>query len=663
MTSGVGSGHIIVSDLNLDGVTEVVSCDSVYAFALNRTAYGDYSPTWYSYGIPCNWVAAGDRDGDGIQEIYVGTLGSNSKVSIFRGDTFEQVGTFFLQDGGSLADLAIADVDSDGSQEIVVVHADATLVYDAHTFELEWRAVDKGGSQVAIGDVDGDPEPEIVVNDNPAHVLSAVTRTEEWSYPGGFGINMGVGDIDDDGIDEIVYGKASSDIYAIEGDSQAVKWHFESPSYPYQVAVADTDGDGVDEVLVGDEHGVTGYLGGDGTELWSIHDPLRGIMGIGVGDADNDGVNEVVWGSGSATSQVDRLYIGDWLTESVEWGSDGLIGPLHVDAADVDKDGQVEIIMASFSTDLAGGTLRIYDGQTYEPEWSTPISNEYYNISHLAVGQLDADPALEIMVAGINWYRTRVKVYDGITHAVQWTSAELADDAPRALLVMNLDADPVEEFVIGLADKRVQVFNGATPLIQWDSGTLDGNIQDVSAGDLDGDLVLELAILTDQSFYIFEAGTWTEKLHQALIDGQALTVANGDLSGAGELLVISGSSGSGHQIQAWDGLSYELLWQRSLGIGFVNGIAATDLDGDGDQEFVVVGTPLLINSQISTTYWVEYQNDDSWSGMKEMAQADLDGDGQGELIFAGYACIRVGQIILSPLTIYAHYFPILMRNQ
>jgi len=708
ISDGVGPSNIVVTDLDQDGVTDIVACSGGSVYVLNQGAGGDYGTVWYSEQLGCGKVAVGDRDDDGIQEIYVGTSSwsrgyelfqqmqprhltanlfyedyvweqlanslnsaASSKVYIFRGDNFQKVGMLSLPDSTGVADIGVADIDNDGSKEIVIVRSDATLVYDANTLTLEWQAAGKGGNKLGIGDIDGDSQPEIVVNGNPAHILNAILKIEEWAYSGGFGIDMGVADVDGDNIAEIAYitgsGYSNSDIYVFEADTLTTKWHV-GPIFGLNVvAVGDTDGNGSSEVLTGSGQwgSVTGYRGSDGTQLWSIPNPEHGVFGIGVGDADNDGTNEVVWGAGLTSTGKDALCIGDWESESVEWTSDDLDGPLYVAAGDIDNDGQVEIVMASRSTTSGydGGTIRVYNGTNHQLEWSTLVSSSYYDLYQVAIGQLDADAALEIVVGGDNWYDTRLQVYDGISQTMEWQSAVLASGAPRALLVHNLDADPTDEIVVGLSNQHVQIFNGATSVIQWDSGGLDGAIKDVSVGDLDGDSVLELAILTSQSVYVFEVGTWTQKLHKALGNGTQLVIANANLSGAGELLIVT--SGSGSTLQAWTGTSYEQIWQRYLGDVTVNDITTADLDGDGDEEFIMVGPNLLlIGSQIIlSSYWPEYQSDGSWGSINGAVFADIDNDGQGELAFGSSSLIQINEIISSPLTISMTYLPVVARSQ
>lgn len=81
--------------------------------------------------------------------------------------------------------------------------------------------------------------------------------------------------------------------------------------------------------------------------------------------------------------------------------------------ADVDADGRLEIVGEIQMTDWAESRLTILDFDTGTVKWLGPALP--YNV---AVSQLDDDPALELVIAGIPG-----QIIDGKTHAVEWTYA------------------------------------------------------------------------------------------------------------------------------------------------------------------------------------------------------------------------------------------------
>lgn len=664
----VGLAGIEVADMNEDGIAEIASCSNGYAYILNETLPDTYDTIWYSENIGCAFLSLGDRNSDGIEELYVAT--QDGKVLIFDGDDFQMVGTFNLPSNLPASDIKVANVDGDSAQEIIISRSDTTLVYNANTYSKEWQADDFGGSELGIGNIDNDSDIEIVVNNNPAHVLNATLKTQEWAYSGGFGYSMDVGDVDDDGLAEIAY--IGTGVYVFDGDSMAIKWHQDIWG-PVIVRVADVDEDGISEVITGDQQwgNISGYQGSNGTNLWKIPNPEHGVSGIGTGDTNNDGTDEILWGAGLSSTGKDGLFIGSWVSETVQWESDDLDGPLFVTTGDLDNDGSEEIVMATFSTTSGydGGTLRVYDGPTHLLEWSTVINGSFYNIDHLIVGQLDADAALEILVGGNNWYDTRLQVYDGLTLTLEWESPEMGSGSPQDLAVMNIDADPVEEIIIALDAQNVQVLNGASAIIQWDSGSLDGPIRDVALGNLDGNANLDLAVITDLSVYVFEVGTWTQKLHKALGNGTGMNasvaIANEDLTGPGELLLFTSDYGEDSIFQALQGVTYVPLWEKSLGnIGF-NEIAVGDFDSDGIQEFALLGNTWNDNGG-GTLFWVgsasypmfwEYKLDGEWGFITGLSLSDVDNDDQTELLFGSSSLIQINEIITSSVQIQNIYLP------
>ncbi len=504
ISDGVGPANILVLDLNKDGKTDVASCSNGYAYVLNHTGGNQYETTWYSEYVGCRKITSGDRDANGYRELYIATDGG--RVVIYDSRNYKQIGDLALPMEFIANDLKIADVDSDGKQEIVLVNEKFSLVYDAVTYNLEWTAAGMGGTQVAIGNLDSDADLEIVVNGSTGHVLNAKTKAQEWGYSGGFGFNMDIGDVDGDKRAEIAFCNNWYDLIVLDGDTKVIKWQKNDLDDLDAMSVADVDGDGKYDIVIGNGQwgSVTGYRGTDGTKLWSIGNPEHGVSGIGVGDANNDGTNEILFGAGLSSSGKDVLIAGSWKDQSVQWVSEDLDGPFHVAAGDLDLDGRGEIVMASYGSDsdYQGGILKVYDGNTHRIEWSTTIDTNYLKINQVAVGQLDSDPALEILISSDQWGEPRLQVYDGINKNVEWTGSNLGG-SPSGIKVMNIDGDSVDEIVVAIGDSHVQVLNGASSVIEWDSGSVDGLIQDIALGFLNGDSVLDLAILTSTKIYIY----------------------------------------------------------------------------------------------------------------------------------------------------------------
>lgn len=121
-------------------------------------------------------VAAGDVDGDGIDEIITGTVTGAPHVRALKTDGRE-VASFYAYsptfDGGVY--VAAADVDGDGKDEIItgpgpggaphvrVLKADGTQVAGFYAYDSTFT----GGIDVAGGDVTGDTKAEIVTAPGP----------------------------------------------------------------------------------------------------------------------------------------------------------------------------------------------------------------------------------------------------------------------------------------------------------------------------------------------------------------------------------------------------------------------------------------------------------------------------------------------------------------
>lgn len=347
-----------------------------------------------------------DDDGDGVYGsdgdmpavvtvTYAAATGI-AKASVIRamaGDGSKELFSIAGQSIAGLSGLAIANIDDEPAPEIVAITTSLTLRAFEHDGTLKWTsppyvAADCNGiypigGTPAIGDMDGDGSPEIVVG----RVIYNSDGTLRGK--GKFGTGQGVygcasfpADIDGDGVQEVIVGTA---IYNPDG---VELWSNKLPDgYP---AVADFDGDGGAEIVVaapgkvrlqtaaggvlwdvvnpggvggpptiadydGDgepEIGIAGktayvVFDGDGTVLWKMPttDASSATTGSAVYDFEGDGVADVVY----ADEHTVWVFSGSDGAVKLEYEhSSGTIIEYPI-VVDVDNDGEVEIVVGENS--------------------------------------------------------------------------------------------------------------------------------------------------------------------------------------------------------------------------------------------------------------------------------------------------------------------------
>lgn len=281
-------GHLAVADIDGDGLIEIIAPKSgggVIVFEHDGTF------KWQS-PVPTNNINSGgpavaDLDGDGVPEIIVGNTALNAN------------GTLRWQGTGVSGPLpAVADLDMDGIPEVI----SGAAAY-RNNGQLWWQnsTIGQGnGAYVAIGNLDADPFPEIVVvNFGKIWVLEH-DGTIKWgpvSIPGGGnGGPPTIADMNGDGVPEI--GVAGAIRYVVLRADGSILW--QSPTQDQSSSstgssVFDFDGDGTAEVVYADERFLRVYNGKTGAVVFATPNTNGTLTELPViADVDGDNHADIV---------------------------------------------------------------------------------------------------------------------------------------------------------------------------------------------------------------------------------------------------------------------------------------------------------------------------------------------------------------------------------
>ncbi len=364
----------------------------------------------YGAGGGClSLPVVGDLDGDGLPEIVMNLtdlFGGAGDLVALHGDGSGVLWSVSASLGYG-SPPALADLDDDGSPEIVVVREYSSslfgdgeysaVLYDADGNEV-WESEHVTGadfdyaSAPAISDMDHDGSPEIVIG------RTILTADGEF---------RGVGEL----------GRGSygiTDVFGIVISEASVP------------AIADLDLDGQEEVIVGNA-----MYDADGNAVWS--DPSGDDAMIAVANLDSDPEGEVVAISWNTVRALDT-------DGTLMWGPDTLPSANIVSTpaiADLDLDGMPEIVVAGGN----GLTVLNHDGSLL---WQASVTDES-GATGASIFDFEGDGLPEVVYID----EVEMIAYDGATGAVKFYSTEHASntmfDYP---VIADVDGDDEAEIVV-----------------------------------------------------------------------------------------------------------------------------------------------------------------------------------------------------------------------
>jgi len=621
----------------------------------------------------------GDVNGDGYDDVAIAFAGPDQVDSFVELWLGSPTGLGAVPDavlegpvgvGGFGEQLAAADVDRDGFDDLIVVtprtEGGQVEVFRGSAAGLRGPRVVARGSDtnavagpVSVGDHDGDGHADLLVavEGTAAAYLLRGDGTGRFAArpveaPSDHSHLPAFADLDGDGRDEVVL--AGPSLWVHGGGSGAMGPALEVPVSaghfePVDVAGPyDVDGDGLDDLVFAGAYSLVTLLGdASGTPLASVHEPagstFEELLGpipfleVDLGDVDGDGatdyVSESYWGLGARVT-----YGGTDPSDATFWS--GLAGSVLYapsNAGDVDGDG-IDDVRGSTGQVFLGSPTGLTDVSVSVP-LSPPVGLE-----------LDADgngvPDTVDWEDGLAWYRDReadgapdvfLPAPQGVTRAELAVGDADGDGHDDVFILATDDPDGVLYWVPGTSS------GPAGPVVLPDGAYGD---DPVMCADSDGDGRCELLLRRDDGSYVTLPGTASGPGAAAPLDGLDFVQDGRDYNGDGIVDLIGwsdlGSVAMYGGPSGWVGASTTVFSElgrgpRSLG----------DVDGDGFEDVVVYAQLPMDRSEVRVHYGsnagLELVPSTVLAGSTATgfasgaAAVDVDGDGVKELVVGAFA--------------------------
>ncbi|HID72164.1 MAG TPA: VCBS repeat-containing protein, partial [Thermoplasmata archaeon] len=389
------------------------------------------------------------------------------------------------------------------------------------------------------------------------------------------------------------------------------------------------------------------------------------VRAVAVGDLDLDGKMDIAFADGTSVKIIQNdgsPFDGSWNSAVTVGTCDGNVRDIAI--GDLDNDGWPDLIV----TDAGGwqkNNLFKNDGTPFNGAWSTVYRWDWGGNDPVAVGDLDNDGYLDLLVGNTGgvWecFRNDGTPFDGGWTRNALPSQTSVEDVALADLDNDGDLDAIA--VSDSTNDRVTIAeNDGTPFTgswnDYDIGTPGVDVNAVAVGDLDNDGWIdvvagnrnsEIVIYENDGTSIFSTPWNSNRAGGTTYYVSSLELVDLDLDGYLDI-VASSETTSSNNIQTFqnDGSPFTDEW-LTVNIGTASNtvykVAVGDLDNDGDTDIVSgadsvgsVEVQCWNNSLIhrDASFYTWFSLSTTSDATYTIAAGDVDNDGDIDIAVGNY---------------------------